>query len=182
MASYCESDVKLLKAGCQKFQEEFETKAEFNPFVKCVTIASACHRFWRKNLVPLDTVASEPCQGWRGAQSNQSLKALKWMTGHVVRDPPDRPHPTHAQRGRTAPSRQVPRGRLRRQHPYHLRVSRLSVARVSALFPKATPPVYQNAPRSYPTRNVRGHQTQTRRVARTRIPSRHHVGVRLGPR
>ena len=79
MASYCDSDVKLLKAGCQKSQEEFETKAEFNPFVKCVTIASACHRFWRKKLVPLDTVASEPCQGWRGAQSNQSLKALKWM-------------------------------------------------------------------------------------------------------
>ena len=62
------------------------------------------------------------------------------------------------------------------------RVSRLSVARVSALFPKATLPVHQNAPRSYPARNVRGHQTQTRRVARTRIPPRHQVGVRLGPR
>ena len=48
-------------------------------FVKCVTVASACHRFWRKKLVPLDTVASEPCQGWRGTQSNQSLIALKRM-------------------------------------------------------------------------------------------------------
>ena len=101
---------------------------------------------------------------------------------HVVRDPPDRPHPARAKRGRTAPSRQVPRGRVRRHHPHRLRVSRVPVTRVSTLFPQATPPVYQNAPRSYPERNVRGHPTQTRRVARTRIPSRHQVGVRLGPR
>ena len=88
--------------------------------------------------------------------------------------PQDRPRPTRAHRWRMAPSRQV-------QVPC-LRVSRLSVARVSVLFPKATPPVYQNAPRLYPARNVRGHQTQTRHVVRTRIPSCHQVGMRLGPR
>ena len=34
MDEYCISDVKLLKAGCQKFQ------AEFNPMEKCLTIAT----------------------------------------------------------------------------------------------------------------------------------------------
>ena len=45
MKAYCESDVKLLKAGCQKFRDEFKQKAEFDPMEKCVTIASACNRF-----------------------------------------------------------------------------------------------------------------------------------------
>ena len=81
MASYCESDVKLLKAGCQNFQEEFEDKAEFNSFVKCVTIAAACNRFLRKNSYPstpsrpslveagreLSEISSpKHCNGWRG--------------------------------------------------------------------------------------------------------------------
>ena len=45
MEAYCESDVKLLKAGCRKFREEFKQKADFDPMEKCVTIASACNRF-----------------------------------------------------------------------------------------------------------------------------------------
>jgi len=79
MEAYCESDVKLLKAGCQKFRQEFEQKADFDPMEKCVTIASACNRFWRKKLVPLNTIASRPPRGWHGARSNQSVKALKWL-------------------------------------------------------------------------------------------------------
>ena len=43
MEAYCVSDVKLLKAGCLKFQAEFEGHAEFKPMEKCVTIASACN-------------------------------------------------------------------------------------------------------------------------------------------
>ena len=42
--AYCESDVKLLKAGCQKFRNEFQQHPEFDPIEKCVTIASACNR------------------------------------------------------------------------------------------------------------------------------------------
>ena len=34
MEAYCESDVKLLKAGCRKFREEFRQKAEFDPHGK----------------------------------------------------------------------------------------------------------------------------------------------------
>jgi len=79
MEAYCESDVKLLKAGCQKFRQEFQQKADFDPLEKCITIASACNRFWRKKIVPPKTIASQPPRGWHGAQSNQSIKALKWL-------------------------------------------------------------------------------------------------------
>ena len=79
MEAHCESDVKLLKAGCQKFRDEFKQIADFDPMEKCVTIASACNRFWRKKLVPKKKIASQPPQGWHGSRSNQSIKALKWL-------------------------------------------------------------------------------------------------------
>ena len=43
MIEYCKSDVALLKAGCEAFQQEFERQAGFNPMAKCITIASACN-------------------------------------------------------------------------------------------------------------------------------------------
>ena len=87
MQAYCESDVKLLKAGCQKFREEFKEHADFDPLEKCVTIASACHKFWRSKLLPPETIASEPARGWHGAQTNQSFKAKKWLAWqeHLLR-------------------------------------------------------------------------------------------------
>ena len=43
MEEYCKSDVALLQAGCEAFTKEFESHADFNPFEKCITIASACN-------------------------------------------------------------------------------------------------------------------------------------------
>ena len=99
MEAYCESDVKLLKAGCRKFREEFKQKADFDPVEKCVTIASACNRFWRKKMVPKNKIASEPPRGWHGSRSNQSIKALKWLAWqeHRLRFQ----HPTDGDRIRT---------------------------------------------------------------------------------
>ena len=79
MIDYCKSDVALLKAGCEAFQQEFERQADFNPMAKCITIASACNLYWRKHHLTPDTIAVEPLGGWRGAQVNQSLKALQWL-------------------------------------------------------------------------------------------------------
>lgn len=79
LLDYCKSDVALLKAGCQAFQEEFTNEAGFNPMAECFTIASACNLYWqKKHLVP-NTIAVEPVRGWRGAKTNQSLKALQWL-------------------------------------------------------------------------------------------------------
>ena len=77
LEDYCKSDVDILQGGCEKFCEEFQRKAGFNPFADCVTIASACNRYWRKHHLEEDTIAVEPPQGWRGARVNQSWAALQ---------------------------------------------------------------------------------------------------------
>ena len=69
----------LLKAGCEACQQEFQSQAGFNPMAKCMTIASACNLCWRKHHLPPNTIAAEPIRGWRGANVNQSLKALQWL-------------------------------------------------------------------------------------------------------
>ncbi|CAH3021417.1 unnamed protein product [Porites evermanni] len=79
MIDYCKSDVALLKAGCEAFQQEFERQAGFNPMAKCITIASACNLYWRKHHLTPNTIAVEPLGGWRGGKVNQSLKALQWL-------------------------------------------------------------------------------------------------------
>ena len=79
METYCISDIKLIKAECEKFEEEFADEAEFNPLVKCVTIASACNRYWRKKHVIYHTVALQPVNGWKSSQTNQSTKARLWL-------------------------------------------------------------------------------------------------------
>ena len=79
LQAYCESDVDILQEGCEKFCEEFERKAGFNPFAECYTIALACNHYWRKHHLEEDTIAVEPPQGWRGARVNQSWVALQWL-------------------------------------------------------------------------------------------------------
>ena len=79
LKAYCESDVDILQGGCEKFCEEFERRAGFNPFAECATIASACNRYWRKHHLEEETIAVEPPQGWRGARVNQSWVALQWL-------------------------------------------------------------------------------------------------------
>ena len=74
---YCHSDVTVLKAACFEFIQEFKDEAGFNPIEKCATIASACNLFWRQDLIPWDTIAIEPLNGWRGNQVNQSKVALE---------------------------------------------------------------------------------------------------------
>ena len=80
MARYCKSDVKLLKAGCRKFVSEFKEQADFDPLEKCLTIASACNRYWRKvQLIP-KSVALQPFNGWKVAQPLQSMQARQWLS------------------------------------------------------------------------------------------------------
>ena len=73
MEDYCKSDMALLQADCKAFTQEFERHADFNPFAKCVTIASAWNLYWRKHCLKEDTIAVEPLKGWRGANVNNNL-------------------------------------------------------------------------------------------------------------
>ena len=82
LKEYCESDVALLKAGCEAFVEQFSKEAEFNPFAKCSTIASACNLYWRRSIeedTPAARIAVRPLRGWHGATINQSQAALQWL-------------------------------------------------------------------------------------------------------
>ena len=48
LIAYCQSDVKSLQKGRQVFCQEFEEVAGFNLFEKCLTIASACNLYYRR--------------------------------------------------------------------------------------------------------------------------------------
>ena len=82
LLEYCQSDVELLKKGCEAFTEQFSKEAHFNPFEKCFTIASACNLYWRRSILedtPAAKIAVRPLRGWHGAQINQSNAALQWL-------------------------------------------------------------------------------------------------------
>ena len=78
LLTYCQSDVRLLKQGCIKFQSQFKDIADFNPMKECITIASSCNVAYRKKWMPENKIAVEPVRGWRH-KHNQSHAALKWL-------------------------------------------------------------------------------------------------------
>ena len=78
LLTYCQSDVRLLKQGCMKFQSQFHEICGFNPMVHCTTIASACNVAYRKNWMPKNKIAIKPECGWR-PNHTQSHTALKWL-------------------------------------------------------------------------------------------------------
>ena len=55
MDEYCESDVRLLKAGVMKFRELFLELTSIDPF-KQYTIASTCFRIYRTHFMPEKTI------------------------------------------------------------------------------------------------------------------------------
>ena len=95
LVEYCCSDVRLLKAGCLKFRDEFRSMAHFDPFTK-MTIASACSWDLRRNRLEANTIASEPITGWR--PYDQSLQCVD-RVAHLDRAPIRSSSPTRAQRG-----------------------------------------------------------------------------------
>ena len=146
MESYCISDVKLLKAGCQRFQNEFAESADFNPMEKCITIASACNRFWRKKT---SSQANNRCR---------TAQRLVWSTDRAVPKSPNvvrlpkppsttaagcgstrsqrRPHKTQGQwRGGTSTHTRstLQCRRIRYRDQNRVRVPRMLLARVPLL-------------------------------------------------
>ena len=79
LLEYCESDVKLLKEGCLMFAADFETECKFNPLKENITIASACHNFWRNHQMIPYSIAVEPPFGWSGITPAQSKIGFQWL-------------------------------------------------------------------------------------------------------
>ena len=79
LLEYCQSDVKLLKQGCLMFAADFEKECGFNPLKDNITIASACHNFWRNHQMIPYSVAVEPPHGWSGITPAQSQIGFQWL-------------------------------------------------------------------------------------------------------
>jgi len=79
LTEYCQSDVRLLKEGCEQFRNLFKNQAGFDPLDKCVTIASACNRYYRTCCMPPNTIASEPVLGWHQQPKPSSKVAQEWL-------------------------------------------------------------------------------------------------------
>ena len=87
LLEYCRSDVSILREGCLSFREIFmeastkegcpEDKG-VDPFKECLTIASACSYVYRRNHMPLRSIALIPNSGYLG-NTLQSQKALRWL-------------------------------------------------------------------------------------------------------
>lgn len=86
MKAYCISDVKLLKAGYQKFQDKFCQYTEFDPMEICITIASACNCCWREKLLPKHTIAFQPPRGRHGTRTNEPHNNPTSATGDPTAD------------------------------------------------------------------------------------------------
>ncbi|KAL9960246.1 hypothetical protein ACROYT_G033681 [Oculina patagonica] len=79
LVDYCRSDVELLHEGCKVFRAEFQAIAGFDPMDQCLTIASACNRFYRTKCMQEQTLASEPVRGWQGKGKPHSHVSLEWL-------------------------------------------------------------------------------------------------------
>ena len=79
LLAYCQSDVKLLKEGCLMFAKDFEQECGFNPLKENITIASACHNYWRNSQMIPYSVAIEPPHGWSGITPAQSKVGFQWL-------------------------------------------------------------------------------------------------------
>ena len=79
LLEYCQSDVKLLKQGCLMFADDFENECGFNPLKENITIASACHNFWRNYQMIPYSVGVEPPHGWSGITPAQSKIGFQWL-------------------------------------------------------------------------------------------------------
>ena len=80
LVAYCESDVELLKLGCQCFQNEFERAIGFNPMKYHVTMASACNAAYQFKFMPENSIPVEPFNGWTGGLNiNHSTASIEWL-------------------------------------------------------------------------------------------------------
>ncbi|KAK3751008.1 hypothetical protein QZH41_020166 [Actinostola sp. cb2023] len=98
---YCQQDVILLKRGVMEARRIFLDVTGFDPFVKCITLASACMWFYRYRFMPPNSIGIIP-QGGYTPRDIQSLKAKKWLWGLEQRTPGLRLHTCYSVEGETA--------------------------------------------------------------------------------
>ena len=76
---YCIQDTVILQKCCLLFRHFFmELTQNIDPFENSYTLPMCCHRFYRTHLLPENSIALIPENGYFGNQ-NQSPEALKWL-------------------------------------------------------------------------------------------------------
>ena len=79
IVKYCRSDVAILRECCMEFREMLRDKTNgIDPFEKCLTIASYCHKVYRTNFLKKDSIAV--FQHDRQLKIKQSNMAVKWLS------------------------------------------------------------------------------------------------------
>ncbi|KAK3755141.1 hypothetical protein QZH41_020561 [Actinostola sp. cb2023] len=97
---YCQQDVILLKRGVMEARRIFLDVTGFDPFVKCITLASACMWSYRYRFMPPNSIGIIP-QGGYTPRDIQSLKAKKWLWGLEQQTPGLRLHTCYSVEGET---------------------------------------------------------------------------------
>ncbi|KAK3708940.1 hypothetical protein QZH41_002810 [Actinostola sp. cb2023] len=98
---YCQQDVILLKRGVLEARRIFLDVTGFDPFVKCITLASACMWSYRYRFMPPNSIGIIP-QGGYTPQDIQSLKAKKWLWRLEQQTPGLRLHTCYSVEGETS--------------------------------------------------------------------------------
>jgi hypothetical protein len=65
MIKYCREDVNILRQSCLKFRDCFLKTNNVDPFLECITIASACNLVFRRNFLKRETIGIVPQNGYR---------------------------------------------------------------------------------------------------------------------
>ena len=85
LLEYCESDVDILSLSCLTFRGLFiectkrgHDDVGVDPFLSCLTIASACHLVYRRNFMPKNSIALIPEFGYTKFETS-SHKAITWI-------------------------------------------------------------------------------------------------------
>ncbi|KAK3753686.1 hypothetical protein QZH41_013132, partial [Actinostola sp. cb2023] len=97
---YCQQDVILLKRGVMEARRIFLDVTGFDPFVKCITLASACMWSYRYRFMPPNSIGIIP-QGGYTPNDIQSLKAKKWLWRLEQQTPGLRLHTCYSVEGET---------------------------------------------------------------------------------
>ena len=77
MANYCSNDVTVLRKCVLKFRSDFITLTGTDPF-ESVTIASACHKYYRHAMLKPQTLAVISGHGYQ-ANRKTSHEATQWL-------------------------------------------------------------------------------------------------------
>ena len=86
LLKYCRSDVDILRRACLSFREIFMEATSFkhasnsigiDPFLSCITIASACNLVFRSHFLKTDTIAVVPPYT---PYDNHSIESIEWLT------------------------------------------------------------------------------------------------------